>query len=90
MKKEMQRRLREMQMEQQKREFARRYLTTEAYERLMNVRISNRELYTQLTDIIIGMVQGRRLVSKLTEQQLKDILARLTSKPEPTITFQHK
>lgn len=88
--KEMQRRVRAMQIEQQKRELARKYMTTEAYERLMNVRISNHELYSQLVEIIIATVQSKRLVSKLTEQQLKEILARLTYRPEPTIKFQHK
>ncbi len=79
-----------MQVEQQKKEIAKKYMTTEAYERLMNVRISNHDLFSQLIDVIISMVQSGRVGSKLTEQQLRDILERLTYKPEPTITFQHK
>lgn len=88
--KQMAARIRAMQMEQQKREIARKYMTIEAYERLMNVRLSNNELYTQLVEIIIAMVQGKKITSKLTEPQLKEILARLTYRPEPTIKFQHK
>ncbi len=83
-------RMRAVQIEQQKREIARKYTTIEAYERLMNVRLSNHELYAQLMDIIIAMIQSKRITSKLTEPQLKEILARLTYKPESTITFQHK
>jgi len=90
MRKEMARRIKAMQIEQQKREIAKKYMTTEAYERLMNVRISSYELYSQLIDIIIAMVQAKRISAKLTEPQLKEILARLTYKPESTISFQHK
>jgi programmed cell death protein 5 len=79
-----------MQQEQQRREIARRLMTSEAYERLMNVRLSNRELYTQLLNLIIQMAQGNRIAGKLTEEQLRSLLSRLTYKPEPTVQFKHK
>lgn len=88
--KAMARRMREAQLEEQRKEVMRRYLTTEAYERLMNVRVSNYDLYRQLSDLIIAMVQSNRVVSKLTESQLKTILAKLTNRPEPSISFRHK
>lgn len=88
--KEMARRVKAMQIDQQKRNLVRQYMTTDAYERLMNVRISSYELYSQLVDIILSMAQQKRIASKLTEPQLKDLLARLTYRPEPSITFQHK
>ncbi len=88
--KEMSRRLKLMQQEQQRRELARHLMTNEAYERLMNVRLSNRELYMQLMNLIIQMAQGNRIQGKLTEEQLRSLLARLTSKPEPSISFKHK
>ncbi len=90
MKKRIAARMRAMQIEQQKREIAKKYMTPEAYERMMNVRISNQELYMQIIDLIISMVQSGRVNSKINEAQLKDILARVTYKEEPTITFQHK
>lgn len=83
-------RLKAIRIEQQKRELAKRYTTAEAYERLMNVRISNYELYEQLVNLIIAMVQNNRIMGKLTEEQLKDILAKLTYKPESSIQFRHK
>ncbi len=86
----MQKRLQALQIEQQKREFAKKYLENDAFERLMNVRISNRELYTQLIDIIISLAQSRRIQGKMNDAQLRDLLTRLTYKPEPSITFQHK
>ncbi len=89
-KKEMAKRLRALQMEQQKRELMKRFMTTDAYERLMNVRISSHELYSQLVDIILTMVQSKRITGKITEPQLREILARLTYKPESKIEFRHK
>jgi DNA-binding TFAR19-related protein (PDSD5 family) len=86
----MQKRLHEMQLEQQKRGIVRRFLTPEAYERLMNVRVSNYELYAQLLDLIIAMAQAKKLYGKLTGEQLRDILARLTQKPETKLEFKHK
>ncbi|MCL5008292.1 MAG: DNA-binding protein [Candidatus Marsarchaeota archaeon] len=88
--KEMAKRIKAMQAEQQKREIAKKFLTNEAYERLMNVRISNRDLYTQLISLIIQMAQSSRIQGKLTDEQLKSLLARLTYRPEPTIEFKHK
>ncbi len=88
--KQMQQRLRALQIEQQKRQAIKRFMTAQAYERLMNVRVSNHELYTQLVDILIAMVQSNRISSQLTEEQLKQILSKLTYRKESTIKFQHK
>lgn len=88
--KEMAKRVRAMQVDQQKREIAKKFMTPEAYERLMNVRISSYELYSQLMDMIVAMIQGRRITGKMTEAQLRDLLARLTYRPESKIEFKHK
>lgn len=88
--KEMAKRVRALQIEQQKRELMKRFMTTEAYERLMNVRISSSELYSQLVDIILTMVQSKRIAGKITEPQLREILSRLTYRPESKIEFRHK
>ncbi|MEM0201306.1 MAG: DNA-binding protein [Candidatus Micrarchaeaceae archaeon] len=88
--KELSRRMKVMQIEQQKREIAKKFTTNEAYERLMNVRISNKELYDQLINLIVSMAQGNRIINKLTDEQLKGILAKLTYKPESKIEFKHK
>ncbi len=83
-------RLRAMQIEQQKKEIVKRFMEPSAYERLMNVRISNYELYEQLLGLIINMAQTSRINSKLTDEQLKALLAKLTYRPEPTIEYKHK
>ncbi len=83
-------RIRAMQMEQQKRAAAKKYLTAEAYERLINVRMANYELYLQLQDLIIAMGQSNRITSKITEEQLKKMLQKFTFKPETKLEFRHK
>lgn len=83
-------RMQAMQAEQQKRAAIRRLMTPEAYDRLANVRISNRELYSQLVDLIIAMAQSNRITSIITEEQLKQILAKFTTRPESSIEFKHK
>jgi programmed cell death protein 5 len=88
--KAIEKRMRQMQIEQQKRELARKFMTPEAYERLSNVRMANPELHAQLVDLIISMAQSGRITTKLTEDQLKSILAKLTFKPESSIEFRHK
>jgi len=90
LKKAVYKKLKEMQVEQQKKALAQRFMTSEAYERLMNVRVSNYELYSQLLELIIAMAKSNRVTGKITEAQLKDILARLTYKPESKIEFKHK
>lgn len=89
-KKEIYRRLREMQIEQEKKALAKRFMSSEAYERLMNVRVANYELYSQLLELLIAMAKSNRITGTITETQLKDLLAKLTFKPESKIEFKHK
>ncbi len=84
------RRLQAMQMEQQKKEIMKKCMTPEAYERLMNVRMANAELYSRIVDLVISLAQSGRASSRITEEQLKGILAKLTYRPEPKIEFKHK
>jgi len=78
------------QMEQQKKEIMRQFLDPKAYERLMNIRVSNFELYNQLVSMVVSLAQSNRISSKLTEVQLKSIIERMTYRKEPTIEFKHK
>ncbi|HIH50631.1 MAG: DNA-binding protein [Candidatus Micrarchaeaceae archaeon] len=78
------------QMEQQKKEIMRQFLDAKAYERLMNIRISNYELYNQLVGMVVSLAQGNRISSKITEEQLMSIVQRMTYKKESTIEFKHK
>ena len=90
MKKEVYRRLKEMKIEQEKKAMVKQFMTPDAYERLMNVRVANYELYAQLLDLLLAMAKGNRIAGRLTEPQLRDLLSRLTFRPESRIEFKHK
>ncbi len=78
------------QMEEQKKEVMKQFLEPKAYERMMNVRISNYALYNQLVSMVVSLAQGNRISSKITEAQLMSIIQRMTYRKEPTIEFKHK
>ncbi|MFI5412433.1 MAG: DNA-binding protein [Candidatus Micrarchaeales archaeon] len=82
--------LKAAQIEEQKKEILRQFLEPKAYERLMNIRLSNHELYNQLVSMVVSLVQSNRVSGKITETQLKSILEKMTYKREPTIEFKHK
>ncbi len=78
-------------MEEQKKAVLRNYLTPEAYERVMNVRIANSEVYDQLVSSIAYLVQsGRMQGAKITEEQIIKLLSKMTAKRETSIEFKHK
>lgn len=78
------------QLEEQKKEIMRQFLDDAAYERLMNIRLSNPELYNQLVKLVVSLAQSNRVTGKISETQLKSILAKMTSRHEPKIEFKHK
>ncbi len=78
------------QIEQQKKEVVKRLMDQAAYDRLMNIRISNNDLYTQLVDLIISLAQSNRIQGKLTEAQLLQILEKVTYRPDTKIEYKHK
>jgi len=78
------------QLEDQKKEVMRQFLDDAAYERLMNIRLSNPDLYNQLVKLVVSLAQSNRVTGKISETQLKSILAKMTSRPEPKIEFRHK
>ena len=82
--------LKNMQLEQQRKEVMKQLLDTKAYERLMNIRLSSPELYAQVVNLIVSLAQTNRLQGKMSEQQLLSILDRVTFKKETTINFKHK
>jgi DNA-binding TFAR19-related protein (PDSD5 family) len=83
-------RMRAAQIEQQKKDVLKKIMEQAAYDRLMNIRLSNYELYSQIVDLIISLAQNGRINGMLTEQQLISILQKVTFKKEPTVEFKHK
>ncbi|MGI0134354.1 MAG: DNA-binding protein, partial [Candidatus Micrarchaeaceae archaeon] len=82
--------LRMQQLEQQKREIMQRFLEAEAYERLMNIRSANQELYEQVVNLVISLVQTKRISGKMTDAQFRSVLERITARPDTKIDFKHK
>ncbi len=82
--------LKRQQIEEQRKDAARQFLEPAAYDRLMNIRISNQELYAQLVNLVLSLAQSGRLRGRMSEQQLKEFALRLTRKPEPRIEFKRK
>ncbi|MEM0149805.1 MAG: DNA-binding protein [Candidatus Micrarchaeaceae archaeon] len=78
------------QIEEQTKNLMRQLLEPEAYERLMIIKASNEELYGQLVNIIISLVQGNKIAGKISDAQFKALLEKLTARREPTIEFKHK
>ncbi len=79
----------QMEQDQQIRSMLRQLLDNSAYERMMNIRASNNELYQQLARLIISLAQQNQL-QHVTEKQLVDLIDRLTRRPEPKIEFRRK
>ena len=82
--------VRRAQLEEKKKDLIKRITEPAAYERLMNIRASNPELYGQLVDMMISIIQSNRVAGKISEQQLVSLLERMTARNETTIEFRHK
>lgn len=89
-KKALAKQLKAMQIEEQKKQIIRKFLDSNAYERLMNIRIANPELYAQLLDLLIAMIQNRQIKRVISDAEFKGLLAQLTARPESSIHIIHK
>ncbi|MEM2137895.1 MAG: DNA-binding protein [Candidatus Anstonellaceae archaeon] len=83
-------RMQQLQMEMQKKELLRRMLSEGAYERMMNVRIANPELYEKVISSLAYVAQSGKPMPKITDEQLRELLAKMTEKRETSIEFRHK
>ena len=82
---------RAQEMEAQKRTLVRNLVDSAGYERLMNVRLANPELYDQLVGTIAYLYKNGQVKGKLSEAQVIQLLSRLRgSVREPTITVRRK
>ena len=82
--------MRRNRLEEQKKEIVKRLLEPDAYERLMNIRASNRQLWSELMDLIISLAQSNRISGRMTDKQFVAVLGKVNNRPEPTLTFKHK
>ncbi|MDO8339453.1 MAG: DNA-binding protein [Candidatus Burarchaeum sp.] len=76
--------------EAQLRSVLRAAMESDAYERLMNVRISSPEVYMQVARVIVTLHSNKQLAAKVSEKDLRGLLVRLTEKHEGTIDIKRK
>lgn len=80
----------DMEREQQIKSLMRQLLEADAYERMMNIKISNNDLYMQLANLIVQLAQSNQVSGRISDKQLISLLGRLTYRPESKIEFKHK
>ncbi|MFH1285349.1 MAG: DNA-binding protein [Candidatus Micrarchaeota archaeon] len=62
-----------------------------AYERVMNIRLANPELYEQIISLLLYLYQNRQLKGKISEEKLLALLGQITAKKrEPTFEIRKK
>jgi len=78
-------------LELQKRQLLKNLVEPKGYERLMNVRLANPELYDQLISLLAYLHKSGQVAGKISEQQVMQLLGRLMEqRKEPTITVKRK
>lgn len=69
-----------MQINAQKRKILTGILTPEARNRLANINLARPEFAAQVESLLIHIAQGGSLTQKITDQQLKEILLKISKK----------
>ncbi|MFH1447560.1 MAG: DNA-binding protein [Candidatus Micrarchaeota archaeon] len=83
--------LKAQQLEAQMKTVLKHMLDSQAYERAMNIRVSNPERYQQLVSLLAYLYQNKQIKEKLTNDQLKKLLVRISpERRESTISFKRK
>ena len=90
-----QKRLAELQqmqaLEAQKRYLLKNLVEPAAYERLMNVRLANPELYDQMIGVLAQLYKAGRVRGKVSEAQVLQLLGKLKGgERETTISIRRK
>lgn len=83
--------IQEAQEREEQKKHALKYLCSpEAFQRLMNVKLANPSLYEQVSSVLIYLAQSKQLGGKVSEEQLKKLLAKLSEKKEGKIEIRRK
>lgn len=85
-----QKRLQQLQLEARKRSLLRNMLSDSAYERMMNVRLSNPELYDKVVSSLAYVAQSGKPMERITDEQLYSLLSKMSAERETTIEFRRK
>ncbi|MEM4633618.1 MAG: DNA-binding protein [Candidatus Anstonellaceae archaeon] len=82
--------IKQLQIEQQKKEILKKLLSAEAYERMMNVRLSNPELYEKVVASLAYLSQSGNPMGKISDEQLYQLLSKMSQRRETSIEFRKK
>ncbi|MCX8197658.1 MAG: hypothetical protein N3F07_00465 [Candidatus Micrarchaeota archaeon] len=85
-----QQKLRQAQLEQQKKEILKKMLSPKAYERMMNVRLSNPELYDKVVSSLAYLAQSGNSMGEISDEQLYRLLSKMSERRETKIEFRKK
>ena len=85
-----QKRMQALQLEMQKKELLRSMLSPEAYERMANVRMSSPELYDKVVSSLAYLAQSGKKIARISDEQLYELLAKMTERRETSIEFHKK
>jgi programmed cell death protein 5 len=83
-------RLRQLQVEMQKKELLKRMLDEQAYERMMNVRLANPQLYEKVVQTLAYVAQSGGKTVTISDAQLYQMLQKMTQEKETKIEFKRK
>ena len=82
--------LRAMQQEEQKKQLLRKMLDERAYDRMMNVRLGSPELYDKVIGSLAYLAQSGKPMGRISDEQLYQLLLKMTQERETKIEFRHK
>ncbi|MDO8627840.1 MAG: DNA-binding protein, partial [Candidatus Diapherotrites archaeon] len=68
----------------------RQVLSPEAKSRLSNIKLVNKELYAQVLQSILYIAKSGRLAEKISDQQLKTLLEKISGAGRKEITIKRK
>jgi len=81
----------QQEQDSQKKMLLKNLVEPAAYERLMNVKLANPELYDQVVNVVAYVFKSGNVKGRLTEGQILQLLEKLRGKSyEPTITVKRK
>ncbi|MFQ5406307.1 MAG: DNA-binding protein [Candidatus Micrarchaeia archaeon] len=75
------------QAESQVKQVLKSVLEPDAYERLMNIKLSNANLYSQLVQMIVYLVKGGQVKGRVSEALLKDLTSKVIAKTRRETTI---
>ena len=68
----------------------RQILEDSAYERMMNVKISNEEVYFRAASALVRAAQSGDITGKVSDGQMQMILGKMLQRRDPTIEIKRK